>query len=320
MAELHHFQKSPDCVSHMEKVLSIVRKIYGRKPTENLKDLDVNTAIWSIFMSVTLQAAVHLGRDYSLNLRSVKNQSSKSVDQFFRTTEKLIKEQTEITGLSTLNWDQPMWRESSLLRDRVVRIMTSKTYVFSDSVLCLGGISREPVQAWKDKIKWYLETCYLKELDRTDGEQIELEQTILPRFTTVGILNEIQNMMAEFLCEPEQFKGRIIVMSMFNDITWRTPGNEENGVANSMNVATYAKRFPFGCWSYLGPGCEKKWCGTHVNKPNGEWSRVAEIMIINFAESRHPSPFGKRRIERKRGGKKTIRYNRSQETVEFVSR
>ena len=34
-----------------------------------------------------------------------------------------------------------MWRESSLLCDRAVRIMKSKTYVFSDSVLCLGGIS-----------------------------------------------------------------------------------------------------------------------------------------------------------------------------------
>ena len=69
---------------------------------------------------------------------------------------------------------------------------------------------------------------------------------------------------------------------------WRTPRNEENGVANSVNVATYATRFPFGCWSYLGLGCEKKWYGPHVNKPNGEWSRVTKIMMINFAESGHP--------------------------------
>ena len=53
-------------------------------------------------MSVTLQAAVHLGRDYLSNLRSVKNQSSKSAEQLFRTIDKLIKEQTEITGLSTI--------------------------------------------------------------------------------------------------------------------------------------------------------------------------------------------------------------------------
>ena len=56
----------------------------------------------SWWIAVTLQAAVHLGRDYLLNLRSVKNQSSKSAEQLFRTIDKLIKEQTEITGLSTI--------------------------------------------------------------------------------------------------------------------------------------------------------------------------------------------------------------------------
>ena len=37
-----------------KKVISIVRKICDRKPTDDLKDLDVNTGIWCIFMSVTL--------------------------------------------------------------------------------------------------------------------------------------------------------------------------------------------------------------------------------------------------------------------------
>ena len=32
----HHFQKSPDCAPHKERVFSIVRKIYDRKPTDNL--------------------------------------------------------------------------------------------------------------------------------------------------------------------------------------------------------------------------------------------------------------------------------------------
>ena len=147
-------------------------------------------------MSVTLQAAVHLGRDNSLNLRPVKNQSSKSVDQLFRTTEKVIKEQTEITGLSTIIWYQPIWRESSLLCDRAVRIVKSTTCVFSDSVPCLGGISPEAVQAWKDKIKWYLETRYLKELDRIDGEPMEFEWQNFPGFASLGILTEIQKMIA----------------------------------------------------------------------------------------------------------------------------
>ena len=67
------FYVSPDCVPHTNKVFSIVRQTYGRSPTDDLKDLDVNTAIWCIFMSVSLQAAVHLGQDYKENLRSTKN-------------------------------------------------------------------------------------------------------------------------------------------------------------------------------------------------------------------------------------------------------
>ena len=158
------------CTSQGESLLDRKKDLCSENQEDNLKDLDVKPAVWSMFMSVTLQAAVHLGRDGSLNLRSVKNQSSKSVDHLFRTTEKLIKEQTEITGLSTIYWDQLLWRESSLLCDRAVRMMKSQNYIFSDSVPCVGGISPEPVQASKDKIQWCLETRYLKELDQIDGE------------------------------------------------------------------------------------------------------------------------------------------------------
>ena len=92
-----------------------------------------------------------------------------------------------------------------------------------------------------------------------------------------------------------------------------------------MNVATYAKRFPLGCWSFWGPGCEKKWYGTHVRKPNGERNRVAEIMTVNFAESGHPifqatSPLGRGELKSKGGGKRTIHYNGSEENVELILR
>ena len=68
-----------------------------------------------------------------------------------------------------------MWMESFLLCDRAVRIMKSKTYVFADSVVCLGSLSDKPVEAWKDKIKWFLESRCLKDLDRIDGEPMEFE-------------------------------------------------------------------------------------------------------------------------------------------------
>ena len=56
---------------------------------------------------------------------------------------------------------------------------------------------------------------------------MEFEWTIFPGFTTAGILKEIQNTMGELLCDPADFKDRIIFMSMFNDIVWDARGNEE---------------------------------------------------------------------------------------------
>ena len=64
----HNFHMSQASVPHMEKVYSIIQKVYGRSPTDELNDFDVNNAAWSIFMNVTVQPAVHLGRDSLENL------------------------------------------------------------------------------------------------------------------------------------------------------------------------------------------------------------------------------------------------------------
>ena len=55
------------------------------------------------------------------------------------------------------------------------------------------------------RIKWFLETRYLKDLDRIDGEPMEFEWTIFPGFTTLRILDEIQKMMIKSKCEPCDF-------------------------------------------------------------------------------------------------------------------
>ena len=68
----------------------------------------------------------------------------------------------------------------------------------------------------------YLKIRHLKELDRIDGRIHYIGKS------RMGILNEIQKIMAELRCELEQFKGSIIFVSMYNDIIWKTPENLEN--------------------------------------------------------------------------------------------
>ena len=106
----HNFRMSPAAVPRKEKVYSIVRQIYDRCSTGNLDDLDVNTAIWSIFLNTTLQAAIHLGRDCAENLRFIENHLWKSVKHLFEETEKLIKNQTEISGLTTIDCKEHTWK------------------------------------------------------------------------------------------------------------------------------------------------------------------------------------------------------------------
>ena len=80
---------------------------------------------------------------------------------------------------------------------------------------------------------------------------------IFPGFTTFG-LEQIQEFMKEQQCGPEQFKDRIIFMSMFNDILWRETENAEKCKSNSHEVAKYALRFPREHWSFLRHGSIRK--------------------------------------------------------------
>ena len=95
--------------------------------------------------------------------------------------------------------------------------------------------------------------------------------------------------------------------------------------ANADLVSIYARRFPPGRWSFLEPGSEKKWYSTHGSMPQGEWDRVAELMMIKFGESGHPvfratSPLSRGVLRSKGGGKLSIHYCADQETITTVFR
>ena len=184
-------------------------------------------------MTVTLHAAVHLGNDYLENLHSAQNQTQLTVKQLFDLTKKLVRDQKEIREISVIDLQESSWKRTILLTDRAVQLSTAETYVFSDSVLCMSKISENPVSAWNENIDLFTNSSQCRELDRIDGKPREFEWTNFPRFTTLHVLAEIQNMMTEIKCEPEQFQGRSIFMSMYNDIVWREKGNKEMCTANS---------------------------------------------------------------------------------------
>ena len=102
-------------------------------------------------------------------------------------------------------------------------------------------------------------------------------------------------------------------------------GNEDSRIANFINVGEYARRFAHRHLSFVGPGSEKKWYGTHTYKPSGEWDRVAEDMMINFSESGHPVFRGSSALERgalksKGKGKLSFHFCGDDATAEVVLR
>ena len=85
---------------------------------------------------------------------------------------------------------------------------------------------------------------------------MEFEWKIFPGFTSMMILNEIQQMMGKLQCEPENFTGRIIFMSMFNDIIWDAKGNYELCVNNSKTINEYSEIF----LDHVYLGCTQREC------------------------------------------------------------
>ena len=67
----------------------------------------------------------------------------------------------------------------------------------------------------------------------------------------------------------QAFQGRIIFMSLLNDIICWIKDNEVECTANSTLVSLLAKRFPAGHWSFLGPGSETK-CYSSYNEDHKE--------------------------------------------------
>ena len=132
-------------------------------------------------------------------------------------------------------------------------------------------------------------------------------------FNTLQLCNKVEEFISKMSKEPQEFKGRIIFLSMFKDIPWRSQDNEQECELNANLVSMYARRFSPGRWSFLGPGSEKKLYSTYDSKPQGEWDRVAELMIIKFSESGHPvfratSPLSRGTLKSRGGGKLSIHF------------
>ena len=124
--------------------------------------------------------------------------------------------------MSQISWENFPWKQLSLVNgEEVISLSHAKVEMFSDSVLCLGKVNQNPASntAWEQQLDWFKDSPQYRTLDTLDGEPMAFEWNIFQGFTTLQLVDKVQEFMNK-MSEPERLQERIIFMSMFNDIIW----------------------------------------------------------------------------------------------------
>ena len=155
-----------------------------------------------------------------------------------------------IYGISTIDCNTIPWVRSTLLNDKVVELSTAKVYVFSDSVLCLGGRNAEyprSVKSWKEKVKLFTQFPECLELDGVDGKSSRVRVEKFPRTHSTAVTsgNPTERWRKRKYC----LTSSKIASSTCRCTTTPTGDKEETQnffTANSSDVAAYAAKFHKG--------------------------------------------------------------------------
>ena len=171
----------------------------------------------------------------------------------------------ELKRVQELRIDES-WRRRLIENQDTINELTARIQELQNEVNCMNDSrdSKMLNQYAVDNPTLPVSQClsHLKDssriLDTIGGEPIEFEWNIFPGFTTLQLVDKVQDFINK-MGDPAQCQGRIIFMSMFNDIIWWTTDNEQECIANARLVSLFARRFPAGRWS-----CPRTWVRKEV--------------------------------------------------------
>ena len=216
-AESETFVMDSDAAEFVDKVKDQVRN--RQKTMSNVAESGAeHSIIWGMFMAATLNAATFMGKNFST-----------------------------MSGQNSVGKNS--WKRLSLIGDEIViNLQCTKVYVFSDSVLCLGRILQHPEsnEAWKNRVAGIKSEKSYRDYDAINGESTEFEWNIFPGFTTLQLCDKVSDLLSDLGQTPETFTGRILFMSMFNDISCDRKDNKDECLANAEVVKVLVGRFGIG--------------------------------------------------------------------------
>ena len=255
---------------------------------------------------------------------SWKNHLWKSLEQLSNETRRLIRDQTEIIGMKTSDLKELTWRSTSLLRSRANQITNAKTYIFSDSVVCVEKDARWSECILERQIKWYSENNHWKELSRIVGMQTEVEWKIFPGFTINGhprrdskilwmiyIVNLSSSSTGSSSCQcTTTLCGE---KKEIRKIVFKIPLQLRNTLADSLAVVGLS-------WDL-----DQKRNGMGPLLINQTEIGTEMMMLQLHTETGHPtfrasSAFERGELRSKGHGKKSVHFNGSEENIELLLR
>ena len=137
-----------------------------------------HSMIWGMFMSVTLESSVFMGKNYLDNCHSITNTKDLTLKQMFDKSARLVSEQDEISGMETIGWENHSWKYLSLVGDEhIISLQRTKVYVFTKN------------------FGWFKTSPVYRNFDRIDGEPMEFEWNIFPGFKTLQLSEEDKRLL-----------------------------------------------------------------------------------------------------------------------------
>ena len=244
-ADSENFVMGSDAAEFVDKVEDQMRNRQKRM-SNVVWSSEEHSIIWGMFMVAMLNAATFMGKNFSTIQSFVKNLEDLTLKQMFDVTAQLVNNQNEINGLDKTLYGKNSWTRLSLIGDEtVINLQRTKVYVFSNSVLCLGRVLEEPEsnEAWKNRVAGIRSEKSYRDYDAINGESTEFEWNIFPGFTTLQLCDKINDLLSDLGQTPENLTGRILFMSMFNDISCDRKDNKDECLRNAESVKVFARGF-----------------------------------------------------------------------------
>ena len=202
---------------------------------------------------------------------------------------------------------------------------TQRSTYSQDSVLCLGKVNENPQSniAWEDRLKWYKTRMQNFRQNWWWANGIGVEY--FPRIRHIAALPQSPRVIVKIERNTSEIYWTDYRCTMTSHGDLRKKNASQ--VLNSSISMRRDFQQDFGHSLVLDLRIKKKKVVFYQSEdsPQGEWDKIAELMMFKFGESGHPifrptSPVSRGVLKSKGGGKLSIHYCADHETIETVFR